>query len=141
MAVRIERPPNFELILAAFSNADGPGVIFAYGDDIYWPGGAEGQTLHPALLLHEAVHQNRQRQTTPDKWWAQYVRDAEFRYREELPAHVAEYNAQKPRGMDRNDQSKLLMATAKRLIAPLYDYQPPRTLAQAMRDLRWEVEQ
>jgi hypothetical protein len=30
-------------------------------------------------------------------------------------------------------------ATALRLVAPLYNYQPPRTLAQAMRDLKWEL--
>ena len=50
---------------------------------------------------------------------------------------VAEFKAQ--RVTDRNFVARLLLATALRLVAPLYNYQPPRTLQQAIKDLRREI--
>jgi hypothetical protein len=147
--IKVERPPNFEQILAAFPDADKPGVIFAYGADIYNPSGGN---IPKALIAHEAVHGYRQlkhRDPTghphPDKenieaWWAHYIANAEFRYTEELHAHVAEYKVQSSLINDRNFRSKVLQSTALRLIAPLYNYVPPRSLAQAMRDLREEMD-
>lgn len=141
-----QRPPNFELILKAFPNADKPGVIFAYGEHIYNPSGGN---IPVALMHHEAVHQNRQQDlgpasdltsvNGPEKWWAQYLTDPEFRYREELLAHVAEYKAQAP-GLDGNLRAKLLMFTAARLCAPLYNYVPPRSMGNALRDIRQELD-
>lgn len=137
MSVIVARPPNFELILKAFPSADKPGVIFAYGDHIYNP---TGGNIPPALLAHEEVHLLRQhRPSGPNGWWLQYIDDAEFRYREELAAHVAEFRAQAP-GIDRNLRAKLLTSTAARLCAPLYNYQPPRSLNQAIRDIRQELD-
>jgi hypothetical protein len=138
--IKIERPPNFEAILAAFPDADKPGVIFAYGHDIYSP---SGLSITPALLAHENVHQERQlargKEHGTEAWWADYIAFAEFRYREELLAHVAEFIYQAPR-LDRNQRAKLLMSTAQRLTAPLYNYSYKHTLSAAMRDLRWELE-
>jgi hypothetical protein len=128
------RPPIFEDILAKFPDADKPGVIFAYGSDIYNPSGV---TLPRALIEHEIVHCERQRRMGgPAGWWYCYLTDPEFRYQEELPAHAAEYLEQARRISDRNARAHLLTSTAQRLIAPLYNYQPPRSLAQAMRDLK-----
>ena len=135
----IDRPPNFDRIVAAFPDAVKPGVIFAYGDRIYNPSGG---VIPAALMRHEGVHCNRQligMDNSVERWWERYLVDAEFRYQEELKAHVAEYQAQLP-GLDRNSRAKLLMATAARLCAPLYNYQPPRSLTTAMRDLRWELD-
>lgn len=138
--IRIERPPNFEAILAAFPGAAASTVIFAYGDDIYAPGGV---VIPPALLAHEAVHQRNQLamgKNGPDDWWDLYCIDPSFRYDEELMAHAAEYKAQL-HALDRNQRAALLMSTATRLTAPLYAYgskQP--SLSQALRDLRWEIE-
>lgn len=141
MSVIIERPPNFDQILAAFPDASKPGVIFAFGEHIYNPSGG---VIPPALLAHEAVHQRRQqRENHPnavENWWENYLADTEFRYTEELLAHAAEYRVQAVK-LDRNYRAKLVMSTAARLVAPLYNYQPPRTLSTAMRDLRWELEQ
>jgi len=138
MSVIVARPPNFELILRAFPNASQPGVIFAYGDHIYNP---SGEVIQPALMAHEAVHGRRQRELfTPDQWWEMYVTDPGFRYNEELLAHVAEFKAQDLRGLDRNLRAKILQNTAARLCAPLYNYQPPRSITLAMRDIRWELE-
>jgi hypothetical protein len=134
--IKIERPPNFEQILAAFPDAAKPGVIFAFGEDIFAP---SGDNIPIALLKHENVHQERQRKVTPESWWKDYIADAEYRYQEELHAHVAEFIYQVPR-LDRNQRAKLLMSTAQRLTAPLYNYSDKHTLSAAMRDLRWELE-
>jgi hypothetical protein len=129
----VDRPPNFDRILAAFPEAAGAGVIFAYGDKIYNPG---GKVIPAALMQHEYVHCDRQSEyVKPDLWWDYYITDPAFRYAEELLAHVAEFKAQVA-GLDGNYRAKLLTSTAARLIAPLYNYTPPRTLQQAARDIR-----
>jgi len=141
----VDRPPNFEQIRAAFPNAEKPGVMFAYDGKIYNPSGI---VVPPALVAHEEVHLKRQKalgsdagSTTqwsgPDLWWQQYLEDSEFRYHEELLAHVAEFQMQRTR--DRNFVARLMVHTALRLIAPLYNYVPPRSLQEAMRDLRREI--
>jgi hypothetical protein len=100
--------------------------------------------IPPPLIAHEEVHGQRQcvpngaitRTINIERWWSAYLTDPEFRYREELAAHAAEYNMQAHHTRDRNDRAKLLMATARRLAAPLYAYgssQP--TLQQAMKHL------
>lgn len=132
----VARPPNFERILKAFPDADKHGVLFAFADAIYNPSGV---TIPPALLAHEGIHLIRQRDgETAESWWEKYLTDDEFRYREELEAHVGEFGSQAP-GLDRNLRAKLLMSTAARLCAPLYNYQPPRSLQLAMRDLKARV--
>lgn len=143
----VERPPNFDQILAAFPDAGKPGVIFAYGEHIYNP---TGNPIPPALLAHEAVHQRRQitgegsralgsPEMLTNLWWKFYLSDPEFRYTEELKAHVAEYKAQLGPRIDRNYRAKLLVSTAARLVAPLYAYDPPRSIKQAISDLQEEI--
>jgi hypothetical protein len=133
--IKDEYPPNFELIRSAFPNAENHGVIFAYDGRVYNP---SGNTIPPALLAHEGVHLRRQAEGTADTWWHSYIRDSEFRYHEELLAHAAEFKASRSHG-DRNAGAALLQRTAMRLIAPLYNYNPPRTLQQALKDLREEI--
>ncbi len=141
----VDRPPNFEQIRAAFPRADQPGVLFAFDGNIYNPSGI---VVPPALVAHENVHLARQNDMDPrssyptrvtgaDVWWDHYLRDTEFRYHEELLAHAAEFRVQ--RYNDRNASARLLLSTALRLVAPLYNYQPPRSLAQAMKDLKREI--
>lgn len=130
-----ERPPNFDLIHAAFPGADKPGVIFAYAGNIYNPSGI---SIPPALIAHEAVHLENQEIDGADSWWGKYLADSEFRYVEELLAHAAEFKMQR-NAKDRNFGARLLMSTALRLVAPLYNYEPPRTLQQALKDLQREI--
>jgi len=73
-------------------------------------------------------------------WWEIYLNDSEFRYYEELLAHAAEMRTYFQVPGDRNARARLLTFTAGRLVAPLYNYQPPRTFAQAIGDLRQEIE-
>lgn len=131
----VARPPNFERIQAAFPKSVNPGVIFAYDGDIYNPAGNE---IPPALIAHEEIHLMNQKHVGANYWWGKYLTDSEFRYTEELLAHVAEFKAQLFT-KDRNYGAGLLMHTALRLIAPLYNYTPPRTLQQALKDLRQEI--
>jgi hypothetical protein len=130
-----ERPPNFDQVHAAFPKADGEGVLFAFDGNIYNPSGI---VVPPALVAHEEVHLREQKSVGADYWWEKYLTDSEFRYTEELLAHAAEFKALKLNN-DRNFGARLLTATALRLVAPLYNYSPPRTLQQAMRDLRQEI--
>jgi hypothetical protein len=139
----LERPPNFQLIESAFPKSTGPGVLFAYDGNIYNPSGI---TVPPALVAHENVHLERQQlirggNQRVEQWWRRYIEDSEFRYNEELLAHAAEFKVLRvDKSQDRNFGARLLISTALRLVAPLYNYQPPRTLQQAMKDLRKEIE-
>lgn len=143
MKIEIANPPNFEHILAAFPNASQPGVIFAYGDTIYNPSNI---VIPSPLLAHEEVHGERQRHIVgygypgARTWWEKYIDDPEFRYNEELLAHAAEYKVQIRVLHDRNERAKLVMRTAQRLLAPLYNYGKPKSLNQAICDLRWAIE-
>lgn len=133
--ILIDRPPNFEQILAAFPGASGPGVIFSWEDRIFNP---SGRPIPGPLVAHEELHGRRHVLAGGSlKWWDKYIADPEFRYTEELLAHVAEMRAQPCR--DRNYHDRLLWNTANRLVAPLYNYQPPRVFMQALRDLRLEL--
>lgn len=131
----IDRPPNFEQIQAVFPKASDPGVLFAYDGNVYNPSGI---VVPPALIAHEEVHLHRQRDAGPTSWWDKYLTDAEFRYNEELFAHVAEFKMQR-NVRDRNFGARLLLSTALRLVAPLYNYTPPRSLQQALKDLQREI--
>lgn len=139
MKIEIANPPMFDEILKVFPKAAGPGVIFAWGDTIFNPSGI---LIPPALLAHEEVHGCRQltRHDQVKQWWAEYLADPEFRYNEELHAHAAELNSLKRSIKDRNQRARLMQATAVRLLAPLYSYGVPKSLNQAIADLRFVVE-
>jgi hypothetical protein len=145
LKIEIANPPMFDKIVAAFPKASEPGVIFAWGTSIYNPSDI---VIPPALLAHEEAHGRRQtfnagtifQANQIERWWEQYIIDPEFRYREELPAHAAELLVLKRTINDRNQRAKLMMSTAARLIAPLYNYGVPKSLNQAISDLRYAVE-
>lgn len=129
--IKVERPPNWDQIVEAFPHAATLPTLFAYGEDIFNP---SGLTIPQALLAHEYRHCARQF-LKADAWWAQYIADPEFRYGEELLGHVEEYRVLAAQTKDRNARARLSIRTATRLIAPLYNYIPPRSLKQAQRDL------
>lgn len=132
MSIKIELPPNFGRIHDAFPGADKHGVLFAYGEHIYNPSGV---FIPREIMAHELRHCARQWQHDPEAWWEKYITDDEFRYGEELLAHVEEYVTVARGTRDRNQQVRLVMRTAARLVAPLYNYTPPRTMLQAIRDI------
>jgi hypothetical protein len=115
------RPPMFEEILAAFPDAARPGVIFCWGEKIFAPG---QRTLPAELVAHERVHCEQQWRGI-EAWWRTYIADPEFRLREELPAHVAEFKSlcEQHRAKwvsERNMRRTFAAAIARKLAAPLY---------------------
>lgn len=134
MEVRIERPPLWADIDTKFHVA-GKKVIFSWGDIIYNP---EGITIPPELFVHEKVHGIRQLSGTGDvlDWWHHYIQNEDFRYAEELLAHRAEYEFLAQGLRDRNSLNRLLVRTAARLGAPLYDYSRRHSQVELIRDLK-----
>lgn len=133
--IKIERPPNFDAIVAVFPHAKDPGILFAYGEDIYNPSDV---AIPRALMEHEYRHCANQftYEGGAEAWWARYLVDQEFRYQEELVAHVSEYVSLATSTNDRNLRAKLSMRTSQRLVAPLYNYNPPRSARIA----QWDIE-
>lgn len=138
LKIALTQPPMLDRILAVFPKASEPGVIFTFGGTIYNPSGIN---IPAALLAHEEVHGKRQHPDGWLLWWEAYLTDPEFRYNEELHAHAAEFKVQLRHTPDRNDRAKLMMATAQRLLAPLYNYGIPKSLNQALCDMRWAIQQ
>jgi hypothetical protein len=115
VTVKYEQPPNYKDIIKVFSVVKRtPGVIFTYGKVIYNP---DRVKLTKALYEHECVHSRRQ--IDPVAWWDQYLRDKEFRFREELAAHQVEY-INECDGAGRQVRRRALSLIAARLSGPLY---------------------
>lgn len=125
MIVKVERPPNFDAIAAAFPMAHTKGGMFAYGDSLYLPGGGD---IPPAIQFdHEPVHGRRQLAMGVDTWWQSYIDDPAFRLTEEILAHRAEYQwwLTSPEGRKqvpgfRSKADWMLIQIAQRLSGPLY---------------------
>lgn len=112
------RPPNFDEIVKALPHAADPGVMFAYGDKVYFPGGKGPLTRE--LDAHERVHLDRQDKIGVTEWWRDYLTSPEFRYVEELLAHRAEYQTYCKRHINPVKRSQFLRQVARRLASPLY---------------------
>lgn len=112
-----EYPPNFKEICTVLPQARRRDVIFSYGDKIYNPGGVN---INEHLIIHEMVHGNRQNEMGIDKWWSLYLKDAAFRYNEELLAHRAEYLSLILPNPNRQRRRSSLKIVAKRLASSLY---------------------
>lgn len=108
----------FDAIMKAFPGAVRSDVIFSWGDRIYVlrPG-----PISAPLLAHEAVHGGRQttNELAIEHWWVRYMDDPAFRLAEEIPAHIAEFQAMCI-GAGRNDRRRALSLVAGKLAAPLY---------------------
>lgn len=118
--IKVGKPPNFLKIVTAFPKAQSASTIFAYGDTIY--------VSHPEIVLsralveHERVHLYRQAEMGVEAWWDRYISDSEFRYKEELLAHRAEYLELTSREPDKRTRISRLNKVAKRLTLPLYKF-------------------
>lgn len=112
------RPPNFDAIVKVLPKASEPGVMFAYGDKVYFPGGKGPLTRE--LNDHEAVHLERQSHDGVEAWWERYLTDTSFRFNEELLAHRAEYRTYCNRHLNPVKRAQFLRTIAKRLASDLY---------------------
>lgn len=115
----VANPPMLAACIATFGTiCQRTGVIFSYGDVIYNP---SGTGITRELMAHEGVHGERQLacEGGPDGWWQQYLDSKEFRLREELLAHRAEYLAARRRHGPRPAD---LRNIAGRLASELYGH-------------------
>lgn len=132
LVIKVQHPPNFGAVAAAFPAARKPGVMFCYGDTVYNPSGVH---ITRELLEHEAVHATRQSVFTPEAWWDEYLKTESFRYEEEVIAHIAEYSAILDMTRNKRQRREYLNAIAHRLSGPLYghavDYDRAREMIEA----------
>lgn len=122
-------PPNIHAIAEVFPSAMRPGVIFAYGKNLFNPSGIE---ISPSLMEHEKLHGERQRMIGVELWWKRYLEEPQFRYEEELLAHRAEYR-KASEGVNRQQRRHHLHHIAKRLASPLYG--KIKTFEQCKKDI------
>lgn len=82
-------PPNYLEIQEAFPMIDGEKhkPIFCYKDTIYNPFKIN---ITPDLEHHESIH-TKQQGDFPDIWWYNYIKDEQFRLRQELEAYGHQY--------------------------------------------------
>ncbi len=122
-------PPLYKEIATTFNLRIDDPVIFSWGDRVYSP---HDEKLHPALVVHEAVHGERQGKDREILlWWERYMRDPMFRLREEIPAHQAEYRWFLENS-SRRGRRRALKQIAKRLASPLYGNVVRRRQAEAI---------
>lgn len=113
--VVFERPPIFNEARALFGQRV-ERAIFSWGDVIYNPARV---AIPPYLLVHEAVHSQRQQSCDIHEWWHKYLHDAQFRLAEEIPAHREEYRWLMNSG-NRADRRMGAKSVAARLSGSLY---------------------
>jgi hypothetical protein len=113
--VIIARPPVYDLICRTLGTPP-EDALYAYDGSIYNPG--KGR-ITPALKVHERVHFKQQREFgSADAWWARYCADKQFRYEQELEAHIAEFKFLYVMQAARKEQN--LYALADRLSSKMY---------------------
>lgn len=113
--IRHEFPPNIERIRAKFPLKGGE--IFAWDGIIYHP---MGNRLPPELIAHEECH-FAQQDGDPEGWWERYLSDDdEWRFEQELEAHIVEYREYCRHNRDRNQRMRYLHMIARRLASPMY---------------------
>lgn len=124
-----EHPPNIEAVAEKFPLKGRE--IFAFDGVIYNPSGCK---LPPELIEHEKIH-FRQQGGNPEVWWLRYLGDDDqWRYEQELEAHIVEYKVFCQHNRDRNKQVKYLHLIARRLSSPMYG--KVATFSQAMKEIR-----
>ncbi len=106
----------FKEINARF-HVHGRQVIFSWGDTIYNPSRIR---IPQHLMVHEAMHAERQIRWGIEQWWRDYIDSAAFRLEEEILAHQVEYRALLRASNNRQARRGYLKQVAKRLAGPLY---------------------
>src|SRR3990167_9203549 len=97
MKYSTEKPPIFDRLHQAFGVKWGGDLVVAYDGTIY-----HSKPLDPSVIAHEQVHLVRQKKD-PVQWWESYIRDKEFRFKEELLAYHAQYDFLRQTVRDRNE--------------------------------------
>jgi len=116
MKIVNEYPPNYKDICKAFDIKDREGIIFTYGDTVYYPQGGE---LAQHLKVHEATHVQQQKAMGAKEWWDKYLVDPEFRLQQELQAYRAQYGIIK-KIRNWREQEWLISAISADLASEMY---------------------
>lgn len=98
-------------------------VIFAVDDTIYCD-----SVLPVQLISHEATHLTQQQAMGYKKWWEKYFSDVEFKYTQELEAHINEYKALGSRQARRAG----IKTIVDRMNSPLYRFTKKTTKEDIM---------
>ncbi len=110
------KPPNYEEILQHFKPP--PYAVFTYGDTCYCP---DGRALAIDVAEHELVHIRQQAEYgSPSAWWARYINDPDFRFRQELEAYRRQYEYASTYIKDRNQLFNYVLCLANDLSGPMY---------------------
>lgn len=117
MNILNQKPPIYDKAKAAFG--DLAGMVFCYGDTIYFPDGKEPK-LPADVIVHEAVHSAQQEELGPMGWWKKYLNDPEFRFRQELQAYQEQYQYCCAIVKDRNERARIAHRLAADLSGPAY---------------------
>ena len=109
--------PNLALLKETFGVSEDD-VIIAYGNIIYAP----NKTMSRDLLVHELTHCNRQgmNERSAERWWEKYMKDKDFRLKEEAIAYGEQYKYCCKVYKDKNRQTKILHALAVDLASERY---------------------
>lgn len=110
-------PPNFVQLSKHFPIKGKPGILYAYGDVLYNPSGVK---VTPWIMAHEEVHGMRQQDEgmSLGEWWDSYINYDDFRLKEELLAHRAEWQTYK--SVHDWSSGYYLDTISTRLSSPLY---------------------
>lgn len=83
-----EKPPMYDICHQYFGADWDRGTIFAYKNTIH---AKNPSSVTEDVVAHEQVHLEQQRMFgDADLWWKQYLQDADFRYKQEIPAYKAQ---------------------------------------------------
>lgn len=116
MKVVNKLPPNFAKIDSFLPDSEKHQAVFAYGDTIYNP---FGSILTADREAHETIH-SIQQGNNPGKWWDKYLKDPDFRLKQELEAYRGQYKMVKKLVKDREMVHWLLTKCAESISSALY---------------------
>lgn len=119
MEIKIAKPPIYDSACSAFK-INPETVLFTYGDTIYNPGGVN---LSDDLIKHEEVHAEQQNHNDEEAalWWGKYLRDPEFRLKQEVEAYGKQYwYICRYKTSNKQTQFTILKRFAQILSGPLY---------------------
>ena len=108
------KPLIFDRLHKAFGVEWGRELVIAYDGTVY-----HSKSLDPSVIVHENVHLVRQKKN-PNQWWESYIKDKEFRFKEELLAYHAQYDYLKDTIKDRNELARHLFRLATDLSGKMY---------------------
>jgi hypothetical protein len=122
MVVQVAYPPIIDELEKVFGPLKGRGILYAWGSIIFNP---MGVPVHGQFIVHEGTHGARQLYPgmTIEKWWELYMQEQDFRMKEEMLAHIAEYQAYCILHKDRNLRAIYLDKVARKFVSPLYKFE------------------